>query len=777
MRMRSAALVALLLVGGWSCSRDPKVASRKYLESGNRYFDKGKYKEAVIMYRNALRKDLMFGEAYYRLGVAELRMGQTYWVDAVRNLRRAVETLEKANQPQLLKDARGNLADLLLLFYLGDSRRHATLRPEIEALASKLLEREPNSVEGLRLKGYLSLRGDNNPKEAITHLRRAHEAVPFRPQVVFPLVQALLLDHQTAEAEALGRELIQREKTFGPMYDLLFEYYSRSNRTAEAEGVLKLKVANNPKEARPRIQLAAYYAATNHREEMRAVLQQLISNTQDFPNAYRQVGEFYAGLRDFDTAQRMFEQGAKANPKEAATFRVRTAELLVAQGKRADAMRILDQVLKEKPKDDSAKAMRASLMIDPAHPEQLGTAISELQALVSRMPKNAVLRFNLAGALTAKGETAQARVQLQEAVKINPSYLPPRQALVHMHLAKGEFAQAIQGAKEILELYPNHVAARLLQAQAYLGTGNSAQARQEIETVLRQNPNLPEAHLQLALLHTQQREFKEAEQILARLYRTNPTDPRGLMGLTDVYALQNQFDKGIELLNTELAKQPERLDLVIAIANLEVRSGRYEQAIANYSKVLQKNPSSTDLHLQIGETHRRKGDPASAAQFFRKAIQLSPSDPRAYLPLGILQDSLGQRAEAKATYQHVLKLQPDQPVALNNLAFLMAESGEDLDQALALAQRAKQLLPQDPNVADTLGWIYIKKNLSDNAVEIFRDLVGKLPQNTTYRYHLGMALYQKGDKLSARKELQTALQSKPAPEEAAKIRELLAKLG
>jgi Flp pilus assembly protein TadD len=207
-----------------------------------------------------------------------------------------------------------------------------------------------------------------------------------------------------------------------------------------------------------------------------------------------------------------------------------------------------------------------------------------------------------------------------------------------------------------------------------------------------------------------------------------------------------------------------------------VRARRFDEAIANYRRVLEKDPKSVDLHIQIGETYRFKGDVASAVSYFRKATQLSPNDPRAYLPLGVLLDTLGQRAEAKTIYQQILKLQPDQPIALNNLAFLMAESGEDLDQALSLAQRARQKLPQDPNVADTLGWIYIKKNLSDNAIEIFRELVGKLPHTSTYRFHLGMALYQKGDRFSARKELQTALQSKPAPEEAARIKELLAKL-
>jgi tetratricopeptide (TPR) repeat protein len=771
MRLRNAAAAVLLLLGGWSCSRDPNVVKQKYLESGNRYFEKSKYKEAVIMYRNALRKDMRFGEAYYRLGLTELRMEQRYWVDALRALRRAVELMPNHTE------AKVRLADSLLLFYLADARKPANLRQEIEALADKLLEKDRNSVDGLRVKGYLLLRADNNYQEAIARLRRAHEIKPFQPTIVLALVQALLADAQAAEAEKLARELIEREKTFGPIYDLLLGHYLRANRLEEAEGVLKAKAANNPKEVGPLLQLAGLYAGLQRRQQMQATLEKITSNPKGFPNSFLLVGNFYARLREFDTAIRLYEKGVQANPKQAGPLRVRIAEALVAQGKPVDATRVLDQVLKENPSDDSAKAMRAALLIDPAHPEQVRAAVSELQALVSRMPKNAVLRFNLARALAARGEFAQARTQLQEAVKIDPSYLPPRLSLARLNLARREFPQALQASKEILELDRRNLEGRLILAQAYLGTGNPTQARQEIEETIKLHPNSADAVLQLGMLNVYERKFKDAEDIFQKLHRANPSDLRAVLGLSEVYALQSQFDKGIEALGAELAKQPDRLDLRIGVANLQVRAQKLDDAIANFKKVLERDPKSSDLHISIGETYRRKGDIPSAVAFFRKARELSPNNPAPYVPLAVLLDSTGRQAEARATYEQILKLQPDNPIALNNLAYMMAETGGDLDQALTLAQRARQKMPQDPNVADTLGWIYIKKNLSDNAIGIFRELVIQQPGNSTYRFHLGMALYQKGDKPSARKELQAALQSKPSPAEAAKIRELLAKVG
>src|SRR3954463_5984737 len=86
----TVAILAMLAVLG-ACRRDPNVAKKRYVESGNRYFAKGKYKEARIMYLDALQKDLRFGEAYYRLGLTALKIGPVN--DAVNALRRAVELL------------------------------------------------------------------------------------------------------------------------------------------------------------------------------------------------------------------------------------------------------------------------------------------------------------------------------------------------------------------------------------------------------------------------------------------------------------------------------------------------------------------------------------------------------------------------------------------------------------------------------------------------------------------------------------------------------------
>ena len=79
-------LAAIALVTGISCSRDVNEIKRKYVQVGNKYFAAGKYVQASILYRSALRKDAKFAEAYYRWALAELNLGRT--ADAAGPLRR-----------------------------------------------------------------------------------------------------------------------------------------------------------------------------------------------------------------------------------------------------------------------------------------------------------------------------------------------------------------------------------------------------------------------------------------------------------------------------------------------------------------------------------------------------------------------------------------------------------------------------------------------------------------------------------------------------------------
>ncbi len=769
--LNAVAFVALLAVGV-SCSRDPQVVKRKYVENGNRYFEKGKYKEAHIMYRNALRHDRKYGEAYYRLGLTELKLGQTQ--AAYGNFLRATQT--DANNI----DAKVQAGNLALAAYLYNPSRGKQWSDQLGQFAADILKRQQNNIDGLRLRGYYRLIAENKPAEALSDFQRANGIKPLQPDIVLPLVETLYSPaiNQPAEAEKLARALIAKEKNYFPIYDLLYIRLVRANRVAEAEDLLKSKVAGNPKNYLPLLQLAAHYQATNRPDDMKRMIESLVSNPRDFPAGRMEAGRFYARLRDYDTARRYFEEGAKNDQNNRARYQKAIADVLILQRRPREAQLILDDVIKQDAKDEEAKAIRAALRVETGDPGQIQLAINEFESSIKQAPRNPVTRFNYARALIARRQLDQARTQLQEAVRLNPLYLAPRLAIAELQYARGEYGGVRRTTTEILEkVDPDNLPAKLLDASALSASGERDAARKRLEGIISQYPNSADAKIQLAVLDLAERKYDVAEASFSKLYKANPADLRGLMGIIDTYAARGQYDRAVQMLKEELNKAPDRRQIRVALGNLSFKAGKFDDAIVYFRQVLELNPKSGDLYLKLGDCYRAKSDFANAIANYQTARDLQPNDPLTNLQLAVLYDTTGRRGEAKPAYEQVLRLQPDNAFALNNLAYLIAETGGDLDQALAMAQRAKERMPEHPDVADTLGWIYIKKQLSDNAIQIFTQLVSQQPDRSTFRYHLGLALFQKGDKAGAKRELTAALEKKPTKEEETQIRNLLARIG
>ena len=776
--MRRLLCIALIVFAGISCSRDPEVVKRKYLASGNRYFEKGKYKEAYIMYRNALKKDARYSEAYYRVGLTELRLGEP--LAALRDMRRAADTDPKFTNP----DARVQAGNLVTSAYVMNETHPPALREELRALSNDLLKHDPKSPSGLRLRGYLKLFADGDPNGAVADFELANQITPYDPDIVLPLVRALQNVGRSAEGEKLGMDLIARHKDDVAMYDALYLGYMREKRLGDAEAILKLKAANNPQEPVWVLQVAQHYYRLDRRADMQKALDSLLANRKAYPMGPLLVAKFYAAIHDFDDALKLLDQGARSDSAHQVDYQKETAQVLVAVNRKDEAVRLLEKILKDNPKDDAAQAMRSSLMIETGDPKQLQQAVTELQAAVGRDSGNPVLRFNLGRALLARNLLEQARVQFQEALKIRREYVPARLALAQLFILNREYGSAVQTAKEVLDYDPGNLAARLVRTSGLAAMGNPALARTELEETIARYPTSAEAQLQMGSLDLGQKRFKEAEERFSQTYKDHPADLRALMGIVESYVLQKQNDKAIQLLKGELAKNPNRLELKSALGNVALMAEKWDLAAEQFQAILAVRPDTGEIYVPLGEALAAKGDTEGAVRTYEKARQMRPNDPAPCLQLALLMERKGKQAQARPLYEQVLKLQPDNPMALNNLAYLLADSGSaaDLDQALSLAQKARQKLPDNPDIADTLAWVYTKKNLNSNALDLFRDLVSKQPagassRSAVFHYHYALALSQSGDKQQAKKELKTALDCKPSPDEAAKIRSLLGKIG
>ncbi|MGH9721709.1 MAG: tetratricopeptide repeat protein [Bryobacteraceae bacterium] len=793
--LRKLFSVVLLLVAFVSCSRDPNVVKRRYLENGNKYYDRGKYNEASIMYRNAIKKDARFGEAYYRMALTFLKLNQP--VQAVGDLRRAVELL-RPDQPERA-EARVKLAELYLAFMEGRKREQVKeLIEEVTKTSNDLLKADPKSFDGRRLRGRLLLasamdhaqKGNSDPmtadiRAAIAEFRQANSAKPNEPDVVLFLCRALVADRQFDEADKLYRALIAQKKDYLASYNELYRLVmlrpgvDEKQRPIEGEAVLKLSIANNPKEYSLLISLAQHYYAQKRRDEVVKVLEQLKSKAKEYNKAYEAAGAFYYRLGDGAEAIRQYEEGIRNDASNKTRYQKLIIEVLMAQGKREEARKLNETILKQDPKDNDALGLQASLLLEKG---DLQNAVNQLQTVVLRAPENFVAHFNLGRGLMEKGEIEGARREFSEAIRLRPDYTAARLALGQLQLSRRENELALKSAEDIIQFEPNSIPARLIKTAAQIGLANYSQAREGLGQILSANPSSQDGLFQFGLLNMIEKRYKEAEEAYRKCYDLNQGSPRGLMGQIEVIMAQQQPDRAMEVLRAEMQKYPARLEYRVALGNVAVRAGKLELAENEFTALTEKfdrkSAAAADVFIRLGETRRKRSNLNGAIDAMQKAREILPNNALVISNLAILLDGAQRRKEAREAYEAALRIEAENPIALNNLAYIIATTpGGDLDHALTLAQRAKQKLPQVAEISDTVGLIYLKKNLSDNAIEIFRDCVSKVPKHPTYRYHLGMAYHQKGDKFKAKQELQTALSNKPfTKEEEQEIKELLAKI-
>ena len=190
-----------------------------------------------------------------------------------------------------------------------------------------------------------------------------------------------------------------------------------------------------------------------------------------------------------------------------------------------------------------------------------------------------------------------------------------------------------------------------------------------------------------------------------------------------------------------------------------------------------KSKTRADLYLQIGDCYRLAGDRDTAIANFQKAREILPESEIVLADIGKVMDMAGRRPEARQAYEACLRVNPNNAEILNNLAYLMAETNADLDQALSYAQKARGLNPGLGEISDTYGWILLKKGLTEQALPVFQDLVSRVPTSASFRYHLAKAYAQKGENAKASGELREALKHSPQREEQQEIQDMLTKLG
>jgi Flp pilus assembly protein TadD len=206
----------------------------------------------------------------------------------------------------------------------------------------------------------------------------------------------------------------------------------------------------------------------------------------------------------------------------------------------------------------------------------------------------------------------------------------------------------------------------------------------------------------------------------------------------------------------------------------EEAAGKSEMALAELQKLAQQHPASADVQVRIAQLEIKHGHVDEALQALQRAQQLAPNAKGLDFAIGNLQDQLGRKAEAVASYRKALAKTPDNPLLLNNLAFLLAETGGNLNEAQQMVSTAIRKAPNLPQLQDTLAWVEIKQHHEAAALQILSSLTKEHPDAVTFRYHYAVALIDSGNRSAGKDQAETALSEKPPAEMATALRNLLA---
>jgi len=254
-------------------------------------------------------------------------------------------------------------------------------------------------------------------------------------------------------------------------------------------------------------------------------------------------------------------------------------------------------------------------------------------------------------------------------------------------------------------------------------------------------------------------------------------------------------DRARALLEQARARAPGDLRALVLLTRLDLQTGRGDEARARLDAAIERTPGSARLHWLRAKVLVRQGDLEPALADTRRARELAPDmpeaqrlevallaeqgqldqvfesleaseaeghlDPRGRLRLAQLYMTRGKDERAIELLEQALAEDGDLHEAKNDLAFLLTRRGEDLDRALQLAQEARSALPESVEVADTLGYAYLRKGLPEAALsqlEAAVDLAETRGEpHPTALYHLGLALKALGRQAEAGSALERSL--------------------
>jgi tetratricopeptide (TPR) repeat protein len=272
-------------------------------------------------------------------------------------------------------------------------------------------------------------------------------------------------------------------------------------------------------------------------------------------------------------------------------------------------------------------------------------------------------------------------------------------------------------------------------------------------------------------LFINKQQYDEAITILEGMLKGAPgsSDIHFIMGLT-YYDKKTDHDNAIKHFSNVEPGSMFYENAAVHISFLYQQQGKNEEAINSLKNLVASKPDNIEFMIYLGSIYEEIGEFENAETIFNKGIDIAPKNIRLHYRLGVVYDKWGKKDESIEKMKAVIKLDPKDARALNYLGYTMVEMGQDLNEAERLIKEALKYKPDDGYITDSLGWVYYKKNLLRQAIDVLKKAVSLVPDDPIILEHLGDAYMKTDDKKNAlefyerslnhHKEGKTALENK-----------------
>jgi putative PEP-CTERM system TPR-repeat lipoprotein len=610
---------------------------------------------------------------------------------------------------RLLSQTRDNPQVLLLA---GEAELKTNALVQAEAHLNKLLALEPQALHARRLLAIIHIR-TGEPALALNTLRPAMDAKTKDTETLMLAAEAHLLLGDSRMAEPIYQQVARQEPanvkartalalTQLARGDVLGAITELESIAAKDEGSLADLVLVDVRLRQRDLQGALRAIDALEKKQPERALPALLRGT------------VYAQMRRHAAARESYEAASKRDPLFFPALKA-LADMDLSELRPDLARQRYEALLKVEPKQAQAYVELAAMTLRQGGP---AAEVAQLlsKAIESR-PTEPSYRVMLVNHWLSRGDPRQALSVAQAATAAIPDASSVLDALGRAQVANRETTQALATFGQLAAKDPKSAFPQLRLADVHAKTGNMRAAEAALRKALEIAPDLVAANRGLIVMAMRARDSARALQLARAFQARRPRDVEGYLMEADILAAAKQWDAAAKALRTAMSKD--------------------DGAVA-----------AVRLHILLGE-HPGAGD---AAELAREWLRGHPKDTALRTRLGQVAMDSGDHAAAEQVYRQILQLDPNNAVAANNLAWLMAR--EKKSGAVAMAEEALRLAPQQPRVMDTLAFALAQEGDIQRAIAVSRSAVRADPDMAPLRLTLAKLYLQAQDKKAARAELE-----------------------